>query len=60
MKALVTQLRATGLPPSARPMAGKATAEPVKVKGIAAAARQTASRSRRFRAAPGSMVLSVM
>src|SRR5882672_4457387 len=60
MKALVTQLRATGLPPRARPTAGSATAGPVKVSGIAAAARHTASRTTIFPAAPGALVISVM
>ena len=48
MKAFVTQFRAIGLPPSVRPMAGKATAGPVNVSGIAAAAQQTATRTKNF------------
>ena len=48
MKALVTQLRAIGLPPSVRLIAGKATAGPVKVRGIAAAAQQTATSTKNF------------
>jgi hypothetical protein len=45
---LVTQLSATGLPPSARPMDGRATAVPVNVSGMAAAARHMARRTNVF------------
>ncbi|GGF31153.1 hypothetical protein GCM10011611_41610 [Aliidongia dinghuensis] len=48
-----------GVPPSVRPMAGRATAAPVKVSGIAAAARHTARRMSAFLAALG-IVVSVM
>ncbi|GAA3093633.1 hypothetical protein GCM10010520_44440 [Rhizobium viscosum] len=50
MKALVTQLWAMGLPPSSALIAGKATAGPVKVSGIAAAAEQTAIKTKIFSA----------
>jgi hypothetical protein len=48
MKALVAHEIATGLPPSARPIEGSATAVPVNVSGIAAAARHTASNANHF------------
>ncbi|GLU82062.1 hypothetical protein Rhsp01_32380 [Rhizobium sp. NBRC 114257] len=44
----MTQLSAIGLPPSMRLMAGRATAGPVNVSGIAAAAQQTATRTKNF------------
>jgi hypothetical protein len=43
MKALVTQFSARGPPPSASRSAGSATAGPVKLSGMARAARQTDS-----------------
>jgi hypothetical protein len=45
MKALVTQLSCTGLPPSASRIAGSTTAGPVKLSGMPSAARQTAASS---------------
>lgn len=46
MKALVTQFSAIGLPPSEWAIAGSATAGPVKVSGIAAAAAQMPASAR--------------
>ncbi|MCY1224909.1 hypothetical protein D9M72_370860 [compost metagenome] len=45
MKALVTQLSCTGVPPSASRIAGSTTAGPVKLSGMPSAARQTAASS---------------
>ena len=45
MKALVTQLSCTGLPPSVSRIAGSTTAGPVKLSGMPSAARQTAASS---------------
>ncbi|MNC84201.1 hypothetical protein D3C75_1386120 [compost metagenome] len=44
MNALVIQVSATGLPPKSRPIAGVATAPPVKLSGSTNAERQTAAR----------------
>ena len=60
MKALVTQLSAIGLPPSALPMAGSATAGPVKVSGIAAAARQMERSTSVCSAARGRVMVCVI
>ena len=57
MKALVTQLSAIGLPPSVRLIAGRATAGPVKVRGMAAAAQQTAIRTNSFSAGLAAFIL---
>ena len=43
MKPLTTQLSAVALPPSVRPMAGVATAAPVKDSGRISPAMQTAA-----------------
>ncbi|KDP86842.1 hypothetical protein CF70_005185 [Cupriavidus sp. SK-3] len=48
IKALVTQLSAMGLPPRSSDIAGNATAGPVKLSGMASAARQTALRINSF------------
>ncbi|MGG1947203.1 hypothetical protein AB1286_20760 [Trinickia sp. NRRL B-1857] len=48
MKAFVTQASASGEPPSAAAIAGRANAGPVKLSGIDSPAKQTAERINRF------------
>ncbi|MES0197735.1 hypothetical protein [Mesorhizobium sp. M0011] len=59
IKALVTQLSSIGLPPRSAAMCDRATAGPVKVKGIVIAARHTDKSTSHLSAEPV-VVLEVM